>query len=121
MTEQNAVVAPSFATDLKPSTSCVKTELMDYSLPTTVPDIENIPSVFGKSFPFEDDENEDIKSENPMKQEMDVKMEAEEKIEQTAESEVEKNNENSVTGIDEIEKEGESKVQSADAIEEKAC
>lgn len=120
MTEQNPVADPSFTTDLKPSTSCVKTELMDYSLPTTVPNIENIPSVFGKSFPFEDDEKEDVKSESPMKQEVEVKMEADES-EPTAEMEVKKENENSVASVEEIKKETELKVQSEDGIEKEAC
>lgn len=36
-------------------TGNVKSELIDCSLPMSVPDIDNIPSVFGKSFPFEDE------------------------------------------------------------------
>lgn len=72
--EHNTIPTVASASDLNPSTS-VKTELIDYSLPTTVPDIENISSVFGKSFPFEDDVKEDSKDESLLKENMEIKIE----------------------------------------------
>lgn len=63
----------------------VKTELIDYSLPATVPDIEKIPSVFGKSFPFEDDEKDGVIDGRILKTELDIKTEEEEQVVQEEE------------------------------------
>lgn len=61
----------------------VKAELIDYSLPTKIPEIEKIQTVFGKSFPFEDSEKENLSNESvEVKQEFDDTIAQENKQEQ---------------------------------------
>lgn len=76
--------------------STVKAEHIDYSLPEKVPDIEKVQSVFGNSFPFEDNPNETNESDDiVIKQEFEIKEEEFEekekiKIEEDTSEEMEK-------------------------------
>lgn len=93
---------------------------MDYSLPSSVPDIENIPSVFGKSFPFEDDGKDYEKSSGLIKEEIEIETET---MEQMIKQEVDikqEQDENSVPRREEVEKENEAvtDVQSSDNIQQ---
>lgn len=58
-----AAAANSSTTELNTTPTAVKAELIDYSLPAKMPEIEKIQSVFGESFPFEDNMKEDTSSD----------------------------------------------------------
>lgn len=75
--EAATAAATSSSTELNNTPTAVKAELMDYSLPAKIPEIEKIQSVFGESFPFEDNKKEDTSSENALVKE-EVKMEVDE-------------------------------------------
>lgn len=73
--EVATAAATESVTELNNSSS-VKTELIDYSLPEKVPDIEKVQSVFGNSFPFEDDEKDNVKDvSDVIKKEIEIKTE----------------------------------------------